>query len=115
MNKQKRKWLEYPVLAGVAGFLLLTDAGKSTIAGLRQLLLKTGIKNAPTETKTDSFTNSPAHGGYPRDLSLRTLEGQTIQPSELRGKVVFLNQWATRCLPGRNARHPEALQIGGQE
>ncbi len=101
MNKQKRAWLEYALWAGLAAFLFFTDAGKSTIVGLQQLILKTGLRNAPTETKIDEAAASSAYGGYPHDLSLRTLEGETIQLSELRGKVVFLNQWATWCPPCR--------------
>ncbi len=100
MSKQKRAWLEYTLWAGLAGFLFLTDAGKSTVVGLQQLLLKTGLKNAPTKSEEVVVKNSVADG-YPHHLLLRTLDGKWVELSELRGKVVFLNQWATWCPPCR--------------
>lgn len=100
MSKQKRVWLEYALWAGLAGFLFFTDAGKSSIVVLQELFLKTGLKNAPTEsTEVDSKNASAV--GYPYQMSLRTLNGNEVQLSELRGKVVFLNQWATWCPPCR--------------
>ena len=43
----------------------------------------------------------PAVGTPAPDFSLKTLSGQSVRLSDLRGKVVFLNLWATWCPPCR--------------
>lgn len=99
MSKQKRAWLEYAAWAGLAGFLFFTDAGKSAIVGLQQMLLKTGLKNAPTEVVKIGGERMGTDA-YPQ-LALRSLDGDPVELSDLQGKVVFLNQWATWCPPCR--------------
>jgi peroxiredoxin len=37
----------------------------------------------------------------PRDFTLKTLDGRSLTLSQLKGKVVFLNFWATWCPPCR--------------
>ncbi|GAB3982955.1 hypothetical protein GCM10028806_55680 [Spirosoma terrae] len=95
MSEKQKQWLQNGLLVVFLLFLFFTDAGKSVMGGMQQLLLKTGLKDAPTKTEPISQTS----GSY--SLTLRTLEGKTIQLSDLKGKVVFFNQWATWCPPCR--------------
>lgn len=48
-----------------------------------------------------SFSPSPREGFLAPDFTLDTLDGKTITLSELRGKVVVINLWATWCPPCR--------------
>ena len=47
-TKKQTNWIQYIGFAGLILILFFTDLGVSVRGGIQQLLLKTGIKNAPT-------------------------------------------------------------------
>jgi peroxiredoxin len=52
-----------------------------------------------TRQSTDQQDEGPRIGRALADFTLPTLQGRTVQLSDLRGKVVFINVWATWCQP----------------
>ena len=54
---------------------------------------------APSATGT--LVPAPAVGSPAPDFTLTTLDGEPLHLSDLRGKVVALNFWATWCAPCR--------------
>jgi thiol-disulfide isomerase/thioredoxin len=67
-------------------------SGISFIA--QSAIMKTGLMNfEPEENVT--------RDGFDYNFSIKDLNGKTVDFSQFRGKVVFLNLWATWCGPCR--------------
>ncbi len=64
--------------------------------------------NAQAE-KSSALPAAPRVDRYPPDFALQTIDGEVIKLSELRGKPVWINFWATWCPPCR-AEMPEMKQ-----
>ena len=74
------------------GFLQITGLWGSASACAQILILKTGVLNANAEAK-----KSPADFDY--NFSIKDLKGNRVSFNQYKGKVVFINLWATWCGP----------------
>ncbi len=83
-----------PILLTVifVGFLLITGLWGSVSAYAQILILKTGVLNVEAEAK-----KTPADFDY--NFSIKDLEGNRVSFDQYKGKVVFINLWATWCGP----------------
>jgi len=89
------QWLK-PIVAAVVVIALLQATGLlSSVSGFAQTaLLKTGINNASAES-----LRKPEPFDY--NFTVRAATGERIKFEQYKGKVIFLNLWATWCGPCR--------------
>lgn len=94
MKKRIRK--EFKELAIVASvFLLLYVTGLHTevAAFAQRIILTTGVITPDTDLDEASLEE------VDYDFQLKNLNGEIVHLSDYKGKVIFLNLWATWCAP----------------
>jgi len=91
----KKQWgnIQWAIFLAVVVFLYATGLHVEVMGRLQGLVLKTGLRQPeiPTEANALPTTNY--------QMTLATLDGQTVPLAEFKDKTVFLNFWATWCPP----------------
>lgn len=90
MKKQLKEW---GILAGILLIVFYTGLNKDIAALAQRAILTTGVFTADTAIPETEIKQA----NY--NLPLVDLKGNRSMLSDFRGKVIFLNFWATWCPP----------------
>ncbi|MFO8147414.1 MAG: TlpA family protein disulfide reductase [Bacteroidota bacterium] len=97
-KKTKKSLIEYGVIIAIFGGLYITGLHTEVLGFLQRGILATGIMNPDLDKKDDPavIENNPQ-----ADFSMKLInsKGEQVAMEELRGKVIFMNIWATWCPP----------------
>lgn len=92
-RSRKRTLIEWGLLIGILLFLNLTSYGTVAQSWLQRGILWTGLIKPDIHFAEKNIV--PAN----YDVQLTRLDGSQVSLEEFRGKVIFMNLWATWCPP----------------
>lgn len=92
-------WLPLALFA----LVLFTPLRPVVLGGVQRGLLATGLWKAevPVAVAAGVPMVGAVEAPYPHNLPMVTLDGKAVNLSDLKGKVVFVNLWASWCPPCR--------------
>lgn len=90
----KKNMIVIALLLGLVGWGAYDTIQKNAVREAR-------LTNSEQTTIDSSLTVGINQGNLAPDFELKTLNGESIKLSDLRGKKVILNMWATWCPPCR--------------
>ena len=94
--------IEYGVIAAVVLLLYATGLHTEVIGFIQRGVLATGLMTPKIETTDKNDTEITAASiSMPADFNLNLMDeyGKVISLEEFKGKVIFMNMWATWCPP----------------
>lgn len=118
-TKNKKTWIQYAIIGVVAITLYATGLHTEVIGFAQRGLLATGLMNpdvgemAQTPNTEDEAALMPEVTKADYNLKLLDRDGKTRSLEDFKGKVIFMNIWATWCppciaeMPGIDKLHEE--------
>ena len=93
----KKNLLEYGIIFAIFGALYLTGLHTEVLGFLQRGILATGLMNPDLEKKEDLTFSDPSNADF--NLKLIDSKGKRVAMENFKGKVIFMNVWATWCPP----------------
>lgn len=94
----KKSLIEYGIVLSIFGVLYITGLHTEVLGFVQRGVLETGLMDPDTEHKPESAENE----NFPKadfSMNLVNSRGEKMDMESLRGKVIFLNIWASWCPP----------------
>jgi thiol-disulfide isomerase/thioredoxin len=101
IKKYKKEVIQWVITLSVIVILFTTGLHTEVLGGIQRIFLATGI-NKPSipEQSTEAVSvSNKEFNAYKYDFPLKTIEGKEVNVKSLKGKVVFMNLWASWCPP----------------
>lgn len=92
----KKNLLEYSVIGAVLLTLFLTGLHTEVFGFIQRGVLATGLMN-PEVKGNEAFRTANPKADF--SLNLVNSKGEKVSMEQFRGKVIFINLWATWCPP----------------
>ncbi|HLR26029.1 MAG TPA: TlpA disulfide reductase family protein [Fodinibius sp.] len=93
----KRTLLEWGGIAAVIGILYVTGLHTEVLGTMQRVMLWTGLFDAEGQEVTT--TDGPVLSESTYSLPLVTPQGKQMELNQFKGKVLFVNVWASWCPP----------------
>lgn len=94
IKKAIKKFLrEWGIILGIFALLYATGLHTEVIGKMQQVILWTGLIQPDTQIPENEIQRADY------SYSLISLEGERARLEDFRGKVIFVNFWATWCAP----------------
>jgi thiol-disulfide isomerase/thioredoxin len=93
----KRPLLEWGGLAIIVAILYFTGLHTEVLGAMQRAMLWTGLFNAKTHKV--ATTDGPMLSKASYNMPLSTSEGEQVRLGNYKGKVLFVNIWASWCPP----------------
>ncbi len=96
-----KKWFTFSNISTVImlGFIVAMVVNPNAKAFVIQNLMKVGLFQPAVPSQNQNASVQNVGQQPPLDIIFKDGEGKTVSLSDLKGKVVFLNFWATWCPP----------------
>ncbi|MHA6280112.1 TlpA family protein disulfide reductase [Salinimicrobium sp. CAU 1759] len=97
-KKIKKSLIEYGIIGAVFIGLFVSGLHTEVFGFLQRGILATGLMNPDIEEKAELAVATPSKNAI-LDFDLVNSQGEKVNLEKFRGKVIFLNFWATWCPP----------------